>query len=428
MNIIERGREFVQSLLRLAKRTCWDWRRCPYCGQDDTCKHGTYVRRPWFFDGRREIHVQRHRCYGCRRTYSEQSALLVRGGWYAREVRRKGIDLWQHAGNSFRRAAEGLRSEMGRQERWQIWRPLDPEPPEEKRCHLCASTVHRWVDGAGRRAQEGVQGQLEGVPTSGQMGTDGLWARLRQGCRRVVLALMDSVTGVLWPPVVVESEEEASWKRMFEQAKEGGLDLDALRGVTSDGVNGLIGCLIEMLAWVNHQRCVWHLWRNLSGKIAWRVSRAATGLVGEAARTAQEAARKAMTGLIHKVLDASTFEQAEAALTELMSHPLDMGLGKMILDLVEPALMYLLEYNRGLVRVAPEWCWRDFRLRLSRGRNHGSERRLARAATLWAVYRNFTPAQWRSERKRTYRRPGKTPLEVAGVSLGRVSYLDALGI
>lgn len=309
-----------------------------------------------------------------------------------------------------------------------MWHPLAEEVPEEKRCHLGASTVHRWLDEAGRRAQEGVAGQLAGIPTSGQMGTDGLWARLRQGTRRVVLALMDSVTGVLWPPVVAENEDEASWKRLFERAREAGLDWDALRGVTSDGVNGLIGCLGEMLPWVNHQRCVWHVWRNLGGKIAWRASRAATGLVGEAAKRAREAARKAMTGLIHQVLDAPTFEQAEAALRELMRHSLDMGLGKMLLDVVEPALVHLLGYNRGLVRVAPEWCWRDFRLRLSRGRNHGSEERLGRAVTLWAVYRNFTPAQWRSERKRKYRRAGKSPLEMAGVPPGRVSYLDALGI
>lgn len=327
-----------------------------------------------------------------------------------------------------RRAAEWLRSEMGRQERWLVWKPLEEEPSEGERCHLAASSVHRWLDEAGQRAQESVAGQLAGIPTSGQMGTDGLWARLRRGARRVVLALVDSVTGVVWPPVVGVSEDEGCWRRMFERAREAGLDLDALRGITSDGVNGLIGCLIEGLAWVNHQRCVWHLWRNLSGRIAWRAGRAAMGLAGEAAEAARKAARKAITEMIHRVLDAPTFEQAEAALGELISHPLDMGLGKMLREVVESALMYLLAYNRGLVRVAPEWCWRDFRLRLSRGRNHGTDQRLERAAVLWATYRNFTPAQWRSERKRKYRRPGKSPLEVAGVPPGRVSYLDALGI
>jgi len=72
--------------------------------------------------------------------------------------------------------------------------------------------------------------------------------------------------------------------------------------------------------------------------------------------------------------------------------------------------------------------WFFFRLRLSRGRNHGSSQRLQRALLVWAVYRNFTPAQWRSERKRRYRRPGQSPLTQAGVLLGELSYLDALRV
>ncbi len=89
--------------------------------------------------------------------------------------------------------------------------------------------------------------------------------------------------------------------------------------------------------------------------------------------------------------------------------------------------MYLLAFNQGLVRVSPEWAWRDYRLRVSRGRNHGSDPRLERASLVWAIYHNFTPAQCRSERKRHYRRPGLSCLEVAGAPPGQVSYLDAFG-
>ena len=91
-------------------------------------------------------------------------------------------------------------------------------------------------------------------------------------------------------------------------------------------------------------------------------------------------------------------------------------------------LVYQMDYCRGRQRVSPEWYWRDFRLRLSRGRNHRSEQRLERAAVLWALYHNFEPAQWRSERKRHYRHPGLSALQVAGVPPGQVSYLDALGV
>ncbi len=100
----------------------------------------------------------------------------------------------------------------------------------------------------------------------------------------------------------------------------------------------------------------------------------------------------------------------------------------MLSEHLDALLVYLLAYNRGLIRVAPEWVWRDFRLRVSRGRNHGSDVRLERASLVWAIYHNFTPAQWRSERKRHYRWPGQSPLEVAGASPGQISYLDALGV
>ncbi len=98
-----------------------------------------------------------------------------------------------------------------------------------------------------------MPGQLEGIGTSGCVGTDGLWARLRGGVKAVVLALVDNATGLLWPPVVAaEEESEESWRQMFKRAKVAGLDLDELRGVVSDGATGLAGCLQAMVKWVNH--------------------------------------------------------------------------------------------------------------------------------------------------------------------------------
>ena len=125
MNIIERGSAFLQSLRELASRSVWDWKHCPRCGSTLTCKWGTYDRHPWFFGGRRTVAVQRHMCDSCHRTYSESSALLIRGSWYAREVHRCAIDHWQHLGTSLRRTAEVLRSWVGKQERYLLWRPLD---------------------------------------------------------------------------------------------------------------------------------------------------------------------------------------------------------------------------------------------------------------------------------------------------------------
>ena len=278
-------------------------------------------------------------------------------------------------------------------------------------------------------AQERVEGQLEGIATSGQMGVDGLWARLRGGVTRVVLLLQDSVTGLVLPPVVAKGEAARQcWRGMFQRAQKAGFDLQGLRGVTSDGAHALIGCLKEVAGWANHQSCVWHLWRIIWREITKVTSMAALGFVGEAAKAKGKELQEELLILMHAVLDARGLRQAEIALANLVAHPLGKDLARRMGKALDEAFAHLSAYNQGLIRVAPEWCWRDFRLRLSRGRNHGSEQRLERAALLWAIYRNFTPAQERSERKRRYRWPGLSPLEVAGGRPGTVSYLDALGI
>ena len=136
MNIIERGQAFVQSLRALAGRTGWEWKRCPACGSPLTIKNGSYKRHPWFLGRRESVRVQRHLCQQCHRTYSEQSAWLVGGSWFAREVHRAAVDHWQHVGSSLRRTAELLRSWLGRQERFLLWCPLAEAPPATQECHL----------------------------------------------------------------------------------------------------------------------------------------------------------------------------------------------------------------------------------------------------------------------------------------------------
>lgn len=429
MDIVERGKAFVEHLRELASRSAWDWRRCPRCGGSDTVKNGGRWVYPWTLEGREEVRIQRHRCYSCKSSYSEESPFLVRGSWYARDVHRFAVDQWQHVGSSLRRTAEHVRSLLGRQERWFLWRPLDKEPEGKEKCHLGQATVQRWLVRAGTEARRSVPGQLEGVAASGQMATDGLWARLVKGKRRVVLLLVDTVTGVVWPPVEASGEEsELQWGRLFRRAKLAGLDLDGLRGLTSDGARGLIGYLNRVLFWVNHQRCVFHLWRNLSGELAARVNEAAVGLAGAAALAVKKKMRAELVGLVRGVLDAQSEGEAQMALARLKAHELGANLARMIDEHLDAAMVHLLEYNRGLVRVSPEWYWRDFRLRLSRGRNHRSDERLECAALVWAIYRNFTPSQERSERKRHYRHPGLSPLAVAGAPPGQATYLDALSI
>ncbi len=77
----------------------------------------------------------------------------------------------------------------------------------------------------------------------------------------------------------------------------------------------------------------------------------------------------------------------------MRQHPFGAEIAHFLNVHLDPIMVYSLDYYQGLQRVTPEWCWRDFRLRLSHGCNHGSEQRLERATLTWAVYHNFTPAQ-----------------------------------
>jgi hypothetical protein len=315
---------------------------------------------------------------------------------------------------SLRRAAEFLRSLIGKQERWEMWHRFCEAPADEakERCELSHTTVQRWLAGCGAQLPGRVAGQYRGVKSSGQLGTDGLWVRLRGGARRVVLLLTDAVTGLVWPPVVARSEEREAWGDLFIRAVQSGLSWLEIDGVTADGAAGLKSWLQQQLPQVHLQRCIWHLWRNLGGYFT----------------RLEETVAAELKGLVHGVLDASSYETAELALERLASHPQGSGLARQLRPLLDEALMHLLPNHQGLSRIGPEHLWRDFRLRLSHGRNHGSAERFEQAALLWAVYHNFTPAQRRSERKRHYKHPGLSPLEVAGAPPGELSYLDALQV
>lgn len=418
--MIERGRRFVESLLRLAQRGERDWRVCPHC---DTyaIKNGTWTRRPWTLAGRKEIKVQRYLCQECGKSYSERDPRLVARSWYSRGVHRFGVDLWMYIGTSYRRAACLLRSLAGCQERWKLWHVIRGSDESGETCYLSPSTVQRWVRRAGKRARQGVRGQWSGIENSGQFGTDGLWARLRGLGKQVLLLLVDTATGLVWTTQAADDEANAdAWEGLFQRASQAGLEWRDMDGIVSDGAQGLYSFLRAALSRVHHQRCVWHFWRNMAGDMA-RVSTAAT----EGDRTRR---RAQVTNALHQVIDARHYEAAEDAMRRLRDDPTTAPLAQKVFEQLDRLLYHLHPGHEGLARVSPEWLWRDFRLRLGHGRNHGSRARLAEAGALWMVYRNFTPAQWRSEKKRRYKHPGLSPLQVAGAGPGKISYLDALEV
>jgi len=170
------------------------------------------------------------------------------------------------------------------------------------------------------------------------------------------------------------------------------------------------------------------VWRNLGRELRHIVAQASQGMEGETAKQFRQQLRDELVRLIHAVIDVSSYTQGEQALELLKAHAWGGPVMQILNAQLDGILAHLVDYYRGLQRVSPEWYWRDFRLRLSRGRNHRSDERLERAALVWAICRNFTPAQRRSEHKRRYRYPGQSPLQVAGAAPGNISYLDALGV
>jgi transposase-like protein len=428
-HILARALAFVQSLVTLAQRSDLAWRVCPCCHSTHVHRHGSYTRWPWTLEGRREVVVPRYRCQSCRATYSREHPEYPYKAWYARSVRRYAIDQWCFLGSSLRRVTEWVRSTINQDERWQIWHPLSRPDPQAPQCKLHHSTLERWMDQAGRRAERGVAGLYAGLVSTTLAAADGLWARLRGGATRVLLMLRDSITGLLWPPVVVAGEEaRAAWAKLFARAQGAGLALEELRAVVSDGAQGLASYLRQDLPDVYQQRCVFHTWRNLGPELSRQAARAAEGLEGEEAHEARARVRGELSGLVHGVLDAPTSAEAEEALAQLRAHPQGKGLWKVLNERFIHLLTHTMAGHEGLGRVTSEHMWRDFRLRLSRGRNHGTEERLERAGLVFTIFRNFTPAQKRQERSRHYRHPGQCALEVAGLDLEGCSYLDALEV
>ena len=243
-----------------------------------------------------------------------------------------------------------------------------------------------WVDVAGQRAVQTVPGQLAAVPGSGQLGADGLWAKLVQNGTAVVLLLADRVSGVVYPPVVVADEDApAHWGQLVQRAVRAGLRVSRVRGVVSDGARGLAQRVEERLWWVHHQRCVFHRWRNLARPLREAATVAASGLRGAAATAVKQATRRTLAGLAHAVLDAPDDAAAVAALRTLAADARGGALAQGLRNVLEQALVYQGPVNQGLGRVAPEWSWWDFRVRLSRGRNHRTRARLERAAVRWAT-------------------------------------------
>ena len=222
MNIIARGLAFLQWLVSLSQRSAWDWRRCPQCGSTVTCKWGRY-RAParGFWRGGSGS--------GCSAIAARRAARPIRSSrrcWCgAVGMPGKCIAVRLIIGStwapSLRRTAEVLRSWLGHQERWLLWRPLDAEPASAA-IWRPARCIAGWM-GRARRPKRAWTGNSAALAQTQAVGTDGLWAKLKGQAQRVVLLVVDSVSGLVYPPVVAQGEESAGpWQRLFERASRPG--------------------------------------------------------------------------------------------------------------------------------------------------------------------------------------------------------------
>lgn len=155
---------------------------------------------------------------------------------------------------------------------------------------VARSTLNAWVHQAATLAEALRGGPLPRVPAVVLL--DGLWVKLmqptgepyrdargrrRQRVRRVKVPLLvaygvDPATGERWilDWELGQDEDEASWRRLLERLQARGLRAEAgLALVVHDGSSGLEAAFgqVDFGPDVLHQRCVFHVLKNVRGKV-----------------------------------------------------------------------------------------------------------------------------------------------------------------
>ncbi len=421
MNMVQRGREFVQSLLQGG-----DPRQCPYCGYRMTKKHGHYTRTVRLLGGAQQVDVPRHWCHRCRKTYSVTDRRWVRSARYGREVQRKALDLYFYVGASWRQATEWLRGEvvpgLGRSQHWQPWQPV--AAPNQAGAHLSHVSLWRWGQQAGVRAQQHEQrGAWQGVGQfSGAVVADATGVCIR-GLGYSVHLLVDAVHRVSMQLTRLEQESEAYLAGRFRLwLQQWGLRPQQVRVLISDGANVYYAVLGQVLRQADHQRCRFHLWRNLLP-----VLRAYQDRAGEQAGRFVRFLLKALFAL-------PTLEEAYSALEDIERTLADVPELADLLRTVRrtlPDLWATTEVGLAVSEQTSNLAERSFRKLKQRIRRMGNFMSLSGAdhfLAAWLVFANCDPYQFRRERKRRYRYPGHSPLAIAQADLTSLTWLDLLQV
>jgi hypothetical protein len=423
MSLIADGKAFVDKLLRRPD----DPRRCPRCKSTLTKKNGTRPRTPRDIGGIRTVRIQRHWCHTCESPYEEELRDIAPHHWYTRRVERKFLDMYTTIGGSLRRCASWITSEITNRGRAFIWDPLARAPwwgraPEpEPEIELSHTTGWRWLqsNGASWRKREKAYGD---VPQSGAVASDATYVRIR-GVSTAILGVVDGIWRTTFGLFHLATEEsDAEIERAFDLAAKAGLNLEKITVFASDGAAGFREFLARCLYGVRHQRCVFHLWRNVLPIIA---------------RYATAAGNEWATGLktcIACVWNATSRGDADAMLKLLVAgygaEPIAQEAVHLVQETFEQAMTHLSAGMAGVGRTSCvcEWVWRYYKERIRQMGGFMSTDGCDHFNALWELALNFRRYQRRKERLRHYKYPGLCPLEVAGVMVDGVTWLDALEV
>jgi len=420
MNILEQARGFVQSL-RVAK----DGRQCPSCGLRLTKKNGSYRRTLRDVGGAQQVRVQRYWCYVCGKSYSLPDWRWAPYQRYARRVQRKALDLYVHFSGSLRAVRDVVRGEVapgaGRSRVWEPWLArAEPEAPGACLSHV---TVWRWLQRAGERARQHLAARAWAGVThfSGQLVADATAVCVR-GVWHSVHLIADLRSRVaLSVERLLDDERKVLQGRFRATLHAWGLKASQVRLLVTDGANVYVGVLEKVLRQAVHQRCLYHLWRNIRPAIQTYKQQA-----GEKAALLVRFAIKALWRI-------ETLEDAYLGLADLertFGHSAQL---KDTLRTIRRSLREAMAHTRDptfseRTSNVAERFFRGFKGRVRRMGCFMSLPGCDRFIAAWQVYAAFQPSQARRERKRHYRFPGQSPLQIAQAPVEGLSWLDALQI
>jgi len=297
-----------------------------------------------------------------------------------------------------------------------VWPPL----AECQQVHLSHTTVWRWFQEAGRKANK-VENRYGELWQSGIWVADSTLSKVK-GKYVAVLGVADAVSRVVFEIVRIAAESEEEVLKKFARLRGMGVNTKLIRGLVSDGAEAYRLLIEGVMKRTVHQRCVFHLWRNMGPSI-----RSLKAIKGE---EAAEDFKRA----VRAVWDARGYEEAKGALGVLVEEWSGEQLVAPALVVIEASFEEAVAHLKGGVPGMPrtsnvvEWLWQGYKRRLRIMGQLMSDRGQGSFDGVWTLHASFNRYQKRKERKRRVNNPGHCPLEMAGEEVRELSWMDALAI